>query len=146
MTGLLLLARPHTSLLDGPRLAWWLTHSAGIRGAIFPVDPDYARHPAWSRLLRFYGNLAGGHRMIALDSGSPMGLRTLAKALQANHTVVLFPQGTGLRDGADRQDRPGAQWLIRNARPRVRTVRLEKTGFVLDSGGNCYASRIEPGF
>ncbi len=125
MTGLLVLARPHVSLLDGPRLAWWLTLSAGIRGAIFPVDPVYARHPVWSRLLRTYGSMIGGHRMLALDTGSPFGLRSLAKALQHGQTVVLFPQGAGLQSGPDRPDRPGVQWLLERVHPRVLSVTMD---------------------
>ena len=139
MNGRLILARPHGSLWDGPRLAWWLTHAAGIRGAFFPVDPDYARHPLWAPLLRGYGCLVGGHRMIPLDSESPFGLRTLARALLQGQTVVLFPQGTGLRDGIDRPDRPGARWLIRQTRPKLCLVRLEHRRIHLDQGANRYA-------
>lgn len=145
MSGLLILARPHTSLLDGPRLAWWLTHSVGMRGALFPIDPDYARHPVWSRLLRTYGRMAGGHRMIALDSESPFGLRTLARALRGGNAVALFPQGTGLREGPDRPDRPGAQWLIRQTCPDVLAVRAGPWGFVAEKGEERHAPGIEFG-
>ena len=130
MTGLLVLARPHVSLLDGPRLAWWLSHRASIRGAIFPVDPAYARHAVWSRLLGLYGRVAGGHRMVALDTESPFGLRSLAKALQHGQTVVLFPQGTGLQFGPDRPDRPGLQWLLDRTYPRIESVRMGHPIFV----------------
>ena len=143
MSGLLILARPHTSLLDGPRLAWWLTHAVGMRGALFPIDPDYARHPVWSRLLRTYGRMAGGHRMIALDSESPFGLRTLARALRGGNAVALFPQGTGLREGPDRPDRPGAQWLIRQTCPDVLAVRAGPWGFVAEKGEERHAPGIE---
>jgi 1-acyl-sn-glycerol-3-phosphate acyltransferase len=145
MTALLVIARPHTSLLDGPRLAWWLTRSAGIRGALFPVDPDYARHPVWSRLLCAYGRLAGGHRMIAMDSENPFGLRALAKVLRQGGIVVLFPQGPGLREGANRPDRPGAQWLIGLARPDVLSVAIGRSGIFPDHGGICHAQGIESG-
>ncbi|EGQ64223.1 MAG: 1-acyl-sn-glycerol-3-phosphate acyltransferase [Acidithiobacillus sp.] len=145
MSGLLILARPHTSLLDGPRLAWWLTHAVGMRGALFPIDPDYARHPVWSRLLRTYGRMAGGHRMIALDSESPFGLRTLARALRGGNAVALFPQGTGLREGPDRPDRPGAQWLIRQTCPDVLAVRAGPWGFVAEKGEERHAPGIEFG-
>ncbi|MBU2754950.1 1-acyl-sn-glycerol-3-phosphate acyltransferase [Acidithiobacillus sp. CV18-2] len=133
MTGLLILARPHVSLLDGPRLAWWLTRSAGIRGAVFPVDPAYARHPVWSRLLHTYGFMIGGHRMIALDTGSPFGLRSLTKALQHGQTVVLFPQGTGLRNGPARPDQPGVQWLLERVHPRVLPVTMDHRIFIEQS-------------
>lgn len=124
MTGLLILARPHVSLLDGPRLAWWLTRTAGIRGAIFPVDPDYAQHPVWSPLLRYYGCLVGGHGMVPLDTESPFGLRSLSRTLQRGRTIVLFPQGTGIGQGPDRPDRQGARWLLDRASPEVMTVSM----------------------
>ncbi len=132
MTGLLIVARPHVSLLDGPRLAWWLTHRAGIRGAIFPVDPAYARHPVWSPLLRLYGRVTGGHRMIALDTESPFGLRLLARELQRGRAVALFPQGTGIKAGADRPDHPGARWLIRHANPGILSVTVDRSRLFLD--------------
>ncbi len=130
MTGLLILARPHVSLLDGPRLAWWLTHNTGVRSATFPVDPAYARHPFWSPLLRAYGHVAGGHRMVALDTETPFGLRSLTRALQRGQTVVLFPQGTGLQKGPYRPDRPGARWLLDQVRPEVLTVTMGHPIFI----------------
>ncbi len=139
MSGLLILARPHVSLWDGPRIARWLARSAGIRGALFPVDPDYALHPVWAPFLRAYGNLVGGHRMIPLDSESPFGLRTLVRALRQGQTVVLFPQGTGLREGPDRPDRPGAQWLMDQTHPELHNVVLGHRAIHLDEGASGYA-------
>ncbi len=129
--GLLILARPHTSLWDGPRVAWWLSRAGGIRGAVFPVDPDYARHPFWSRLLRQYGRMVGGHRMVPMDAQSPFGLRHLARCLEHGQTVVLFPQGTGLREAA-RPDRPGARWLVDRVRPQVLSLTISTQGIAVD--------------
>jgi 1-acyl-sn-glycerol-3-phosphate acyltransferase len=107
---MLILVRPHTSLLDGPKVALQL-RIMGIRGAIFPVDPDYARHPVWGRLLKAYGWLLGRQEMRAMDSSKPYALRELALLLKAGRTVVLFPQGTGLSDPHG-PDQPGAAWLM----------------------------------
>lgn len=126
MLGRLILARPHMSLWDGPRLAWWLTSSCGIRGAVFPVDPDYARHPLYRRLLAQYGKWVGRHSMVPMDSESPFALRWLLRDLQHGRTVVLFPQGTGL-DNPMRPDRPGAQWLIQRAQPEVLEISMGRT-------------------
>lgn len=60
---MLILVRPHVSLLDGPFVAWKLRKTpapCGVRAlrgvqALFPVDSDYARHPLWSHILRAYG-------------------------------------------------------------------------------------------
>ena len=141
MAGLLVLVRPHTSLLDGPRVAWWLGRHQGIRGAVFPVDPDYARHPLWSWALRRYVRLAGGHRMIPLDSQSPFGLRHLAACLHRGQAVVLFPQGTGI-DQPDRADRGGYRWLVRRCRPQVFAVRI--SGWSI--GADLFPGAVDPLF
>lgn len=104
-SGILLLVRPHTSLLDGPYVAWKLR---GQR-CLFPVDAEYARHPFWKRVLQAYGWLLG-HRMVALDVSCPVSLRSLLAALQNGETVVLFPQGVGLSQKR-RPDLPGWHWL-----------------------------------
>lgn len=127
MRGMLILARPHVSLWDGPRLAWWLTHTCGVHGAVFPVDPEYAAHrPMIRRLLAGYGKWVGQHTMVPLDSESPFSLRWLLRDLRQGRTVVLFPQGTGLSE-KDRPDRPGARWLIRRANPVVLEVSMGRT-------------------
>jgi len=123
--GLLILVRPHTSLWDGPRVAWWLSQACGVRNAVFPVDPDYARHPFWSGLLRRYGRWVGGHQMIPLDSRSPFGLRYLARSLHSGQAVVLFPQGVGL-GRPERADAPGYSWLISRERPQVVSIRISR--------------------
>ena len=56
---MLILVRPHVSLLDGPAVAVWLSRM-GLYQTVFAVDPDYARNPVWSRLLNAYGWLTGG--------------------------------------------------------------------------------------
>ncbi len=118
----LILVRPHTSLLDGPKVAWRL-YRAGVRRAVFPVDPDYARHPVWGRLLSAYGWLIGRQEMVAMDARSPHALRELARRLKVGRTVVLFPQGTGLSDPL-RPDQPGAAWLVRVTDTDTKELRL----------------------
>ena len=118
MPGHLLLVRPHASLLDGPVVARHLQHIGWHGGCLFAVDPDYARHPIYRRLLAWYGRFTGGHTMVPLDQRNPLAIRTLIRTLQSGGRVVLFPQGTGLSDPA-RPDLPGAAWLIRKARPLV---------------------------
>ncbi len=109
----LILVRPHTSLLDGPAVALYL-RKVGVQKAVFAVDPDYARHRVWSRLLNAYGWLTGGHTMLPLDTSRPYALRTLDRLLDQGKTVVLFPQGTGLGD-PDRPDAKGVDWLVSRA-------------------------------
>ena len=89
----LILVRPHTSLLDAPAVAFFLWKQCGRRDAIFVIDPNYARHPVWSRLLKTYGWLIGGHTMLSLDAKQPHVLSKLAWLLEQDRDVVLFPQG-----------------------------------------------------
>ncbi len=106
---MLILVRPHTSLLDGPRVAWML-YRRGFRRCVFPVDPHYARHPFWRPVLWAYGFFCGRAEMVALDSRSPFGLRDLARLLQNGRTIVIFPQGTGIELPC-RSDQRGWSWL-----------------------------------
>lgn len=106
----LILVRPHTSLLDGPAVALYLRRM-GIKKAVFAVDPGYARHPVWKRLLNAYGWFTGLHMMLPLDTSRPFALRTFDKLLKEGRTVVIFPQGTGIGD-AGRPDAKGVNWLI----------------------------------
>ncbi|MBN6742832.1 1-acyl-sn-glycerol-3-phosphate acyltransferase [Acidithiobacillus sp. MC6.1] len=106
---MLILVRPHTSLLDGPRVAW-LLYRRGFRHCIFPVDPHYARHPFWRPVLQAYGWLCGRAEMLAMDTHSPFAMRELGRLLQLGRTVVIFPQGTGLRDPS-RPEHTGWKWL-----------------------------------
>ena len=119
---MLILVRPHVSLLDGPAVARFLP-KAGIYQAIFAVDPDYARHPVWSRLLKAYGWLMGGHTMLPLDATRPFAMRELSRILQSGRDVVIFPQGTGIGDPF-RPDARSCDWLLEKTSRRVMEITL----------------------
>ena len=119
---MLILVRPHVSLLDGPAVAAWLPRM-GLVQAVFAVDPDYARHPVWSRLLNAYGWLTGGHTMLPLDVTRPFAMRELLRILQSGRDVVIFPQGTGIGDHA-RSDARGCNWLTEKTSRRVMEITL----------------------
>lgn len=112
MPGTIFIIRPHTSYLDGPAVARWLTRERGIRHAVFAVDPDFARHPVWRFVLNVYGRFIGAHTMVPLDSRSPFALRQLMRVLRDGGNVVIFPQGTGLSAGSNRPDQSGFLWLV----------------------------------
>ncbi len=57
MTGSLWLAGSHRSLLGGPAVAWF-ARKHGIP-VLFGVDPAYACHPVWRRVLNAYGWFTG---------------------------------------------------------------------------------------
>ncbi|MBU2765721.1 1-acyl-sn-glycerol-3-phosphate acyltransferase [Acidithiobacillus ferrivorans] len=119
---MLILVRPHVSLLDGPAVAAWLPR-IGLVQAVFAVDPDYARHPVWSRLLKAYGWLTGGHTMLPLDATRPFAMRELLRILDQGRDVVIFPQGTGIGDSA-RPDAGGCGWLLEKTSRRVMEITL----------------------
>jgi 1-acyl-sn-glycerol-3-phosphate acyltransferase len=121
---MLIIARLHTSLLDGPAVALWLTRERHLKHCLFAVDPDYARHPVYSALLKVYGWLAGRHTMLPLDNRHPFALRKILYALAAGQHVVIFPQGTGL-SVADRPDQPGMGWLLRKAGGKTTVISLD---------------------
>ena len=119
---MLILVRPHVSLLDGPAVAAWLPR-IGLVQAVFAVDPDYARHPVWSRLLKAYGWLTGGHTMLPLDATRPFAMREVLRILDQGRDVVIFPQGTGIGDHA-RPDARGCNWLTEKTSRRVMEITL----------------------
>ena len=119
---MLILVRPHVSLLDGPAVARFLP-KAGIYQAVFAVDPDYARHPVWSRLLKVYGWLMGGQTMLPIDATHPFAMRELLRILDQGRDVVIFPQGTGIGDHA-RPDARGCDWLLEKTSRRVMEITL----------------------
>ena len=119
---MLILVRPHVSLLDGPCVARFLP-KAGIYQSVFAVDPDYARHAVWSRLLNAYGWLTGGHTMLPLDVTRPFAMRELLRNLQSGRDVVIFPQGTGIGE-PDRPDAMGYRWLTEKTSRRVMEIAL----------------------
>ena len=118
----LILVRPHVSLLDGPAVARFLP-KAGIYQSVFAVDPDYARHAVWSRLLNAYGWLTGGHTMLPLDANRPFAMRDLLRLLNQGRDVVIFPQGTGIGE-PDRPDAGGCGWLLEKTGRRVMEITL----------------------
>ena len=111
---MLIIVRPHTSLLDGPAVALWLARERQLTHCLFAVDPDYARHPVYSALLKAYGWLVGRHTLLPLDQQRPFALRKMFSVLRAGQHVVIFPQGTGLSE-PDRPNQPGMDWLLRKA-------------------------------
>ena len=119
---MLILVRPHVSLLDGPAVARFLP-KAGMVQAIFAVDPDYARHAVWKPLLNAYGWLTGGHTMLPLDANRPFAMRSILRLLDQGRDVVIFPQGAGIGDSA-RPDAGGCGWLLERTSRRVMEITL----------------------
>ncbi len=123
---MLILVRPHTSLLDGLVMAAWLPKVNTPR-AIFAVDPDYAHHPVWGRLLKAYGWCTGRHTMVPLDASHPFTMRKILQLLQEGRDVVIFPQGTGL-ENPNRPDGAGVRWLLSKTKASVVNIRLDHGG------------------
>ncbi|MEJ2630935.1 MAG: lysophospholipid acyltransferase family protein [Acidihalobacter sp.] len=111
----------HTSLLDGPALAWLTPWPI-----LFSVDSAYARHPVWSKVLLGYARLIGtGCEMVPMMPGSAQGLRTLARRLEEGGWVCLFPEG-GIGTG---QSYPGVDWLAGCTSAPVHRLHISTIGF-----------------
>lgn len=110
----------HASLLDGPALAL-LTP----RPILFGVDPSYSRHPVWRLVMQGYASLIGtGCEMVPMMPGSPFGLRSLVRRLEAGGWVCLFPEG-GIATG---RKYPGASWLSRRANVPIHRLEIRSFG------------------
>ncbi len=98
----------HISLLDGIVLAL-----ASPVPLTFAVDTAYARHSPVARLGLALLSRIGLGNVVSMDVGSPFGLRALRRALDAGHSVMVFPEGRISPDGQPQQLLPGAIWLHR---------------------------------
>jgi 1-acyl-sn-glycerol-3-phosphate acyltransferase len=118
--GALWLAGPHRSLLDGPAAAWF-ARKHGVH-VLFGVDPDYACHPVWKRVLNAYGWFTGC-AMVPLYHDRPQSMRRLLKHLREGGTVCIFPEGR-IASGEHAIHQPGADWLARKSGAEVVEIDL----------------------
>lgn len=110
----------HTSLLDGPALAWLTPQPM-----LFGVDPAYSLHPLWRKALIGYASLIGtGCDMVPMEPGSLLGLRALLRRLEEGGWVCLFPEG-GIRTGCLHA---GAAWLSQRTNAPIHRLEIRSFG------------------
>lgn len=122
----------HVSLLDG-----FIVALASPVPLTFGVDTDYSRRSKVA--MRGMAALAwlGFGAVVPVDMGSPYGIRTMLKRLQAGDTLMLFPEGRISQDGMPQPEHQGLNWLRQRARVnliRVRIAGAEKSRFFAKSG------------
>lgn len=123
--------------LETGRVVLLSDHRAvGLEGIVLalasPVDLTFAvtarhalRHPLTSRGIRLLVALGLGH-VVALDSDRPMALRALARVLEADRPVMIFPEGRVRPPAPPPGEQPGWSWLVR--RTGARAIRVSFTG------------------
>ena len=95
----------HLSLLDGIIIAL-----AAPRPLVFPVTTKFSRdHPVAPAVLRWFERRGLG-TVVPMDGDYFYPLRSLYRALQAGHSVCIFPEGR-IADSGPLPENPGFQWL-----------------------------------
>lgn len=139
-TGRTIVCANHVSLLDGVLIA--LVSPVPL---VFGVDPDFSRDSIGAiRGMAFLAWLGFG-QVVPMDTQSPFGLRSLAKALSCGKNVMLFPEGRISPSGRRMTDLPGAAWLATRSGAQIVWVRIsgaEKSRFFSKAGRDIWP-RIE---
>lgn len=96
----------HESLLDGVAIAL-----ASPVPLAFAVTPRHAiENKFTANGMRFLAACGLG-RVVPLAQSTPMGMRSLLRALEAGQSVMIFPSGSIMRDEAH----DGFRWLAEKA-------------------------------
>lgn len=117
--GATILIANHVSFLDGV-----LVSLASTTPLVVPVETHYAIKFWPSRCLFRFLEMAGYGKVIALDSNSPSGLRSIKRLLDSGQSVLIFPEGKISHDGRLQPFMPGAEWLIRRTGAKTRAVHI----------------------
>ncbi len=108
----------HISYADGPLLA-----STSPHPLTYAVTSDFARHGLWQRALNMLVQ-SGLGRYVAVDAGTPFGMRAIIKALKANTGAMVFPEGAITRTGQLGPLQPGAAIAAQRTGKLILPIRL----------------------
>jgi 1-acyl-sn-glycerol-3-phosphate acyltransferase len=114
LTGPVLLAANHASLLDPP-----LVGAALKRDICYLARESLFRNPVFGAVLRSWNVVP-----VDRDGGGAAGLRAIKERLQAGNAVILFPEGTRTQDGALQPARSGIGLLAIKCQAPVVPVRV----------------------
>lgn len=110
----------HQSFLDGVVLAL-----CSPRPLLFTCEPLYATHTWWSKCVLDAFTWLGYGSVIPLGRENPWALRSVAQAVRAGRSVVIFPEGKISEDGNDGPAMPGLNWLQAKLNCPVIELRIE---------------------
>jgi 1-acyl-sn-glycerol-3-phosphate acyltransferase len=114
LTGPVLLAANHASLLDPPLVGATLR-----RDICYLARENLFRNPLFGAVLRSWNVVP-----VDRDGGGAAGLRAIMERLQAGNAVILFPEGTRTMDGALQPARSGIGLLAIKCQAPVVPVRV----------------------
>ncbi|NNN06706.1 MAG: 1-acyl-sn-glycerol-3-phosphate acyltransferase [Elusimicrobia bacterium] len=119
LSGPLIVACNHSSLLDGPLLGSMI---ASRRRPCFLGKKELFANPLLSWFLL-------GTGVIPLDRGSGdlAALRAALGVLEDGGSLIVFPEGTRVKPGERRAPKPGVAFLAARAGARVLPARLKGT-------------------
>jgi 1-acyl-sn-glycerol-3-phosphate acyltransferase len=131
-TGALIVASNHISFFDPP-----LIGTAVVRELHFMAKEELFQPPLFGSLIRYFNAIP-----IRRGKADVSGLHRALEVLEAGHALIVFPEGSRMRDGELHPARPGVGmlavgadamivpcfisgsdkgrgWLLRRPRPRV---------------------------
>jgi len=114
LTGPVLLAANHASLLDPPLVGATLR-----RDICYLARENLFRNPLFGAVLRSWNVVP-----VDRDGGGAAGLRAIMERLQAGNAVIVFPEGTRTQDGALQPARSGIGLLAIKCQAPVVPVRV----------------------
>lgn len=103
-TGGLIVASNHVSYYDPP-----LIGTAAVRELHYLAKEELFRPPVFGSLIRFFNSIPIRRGMADLS-----GLSRAMDVLKAGHALIVFPEGSRMRDGELHPGRPGVGMLSVN--------------------------------
>jgi acyl-[acyl-carrier-protein]-phospholipid O-acyltransferase/long-chain-fatty-acid--[acyl-carrier-protein] ligase len=92
---------------------------------VFTCEPLYATHTWWSKFVLDTFTWLGYGTVIPLGRDNRWAMRSVAQAVVAGRSVVIFPEGQISADGADGPVMPGLAWLQTKLNCPVIELRIE---------------------
>jgi len=108
-SGAVIVASNHVSFLDPP-----LVGTAAVRELHFLAKEELFRPPVFGSLIRTFHAIPIRRGMVDLS-----GMARATEVLKAGHALILFPEGSRMRDGVLHRARPGVGMLAVGGDARI---------------------------
>ncbi len=115
--GGLIVASNHISYFDPPFVG-----TAAVRELHFLAKEELFRPPVFGSLIRAYNSIP-----IRRGAADLRGLNRAIEVLRAGHALIMFPEGTRMRDGQLHPAKPGVGMLAVNSGARILPCYLSGT-------------------